>query len=272
MKRVLSLLLSLLLLLGCAPARQVARAYIRADKGTWSTHGQTAFGDMVLSYPDPDAVMATLDEALACVGTDGDARELVSVYETQLTAYNELVSATSLAYIRYCQDVTDGQRAAEYGRLNGALYSLQHRLAKLEKALMDRWGYHRERGTAYADSLDKLSRQDADRQRVLRDREDALCRRYEQLEAEFRLEYRGRTWTMAELMQDEDMGLQAFLGALDNRWRRTAALPPMRPANMRPSGERMRRSRPWSRPRPSSRCSCPCTSGCGNGARTIYAT
>ena len=165
MKRVLSLLLSLLLLLGCAPARQVARAYIRADKGTWSTHGQTAFGDMVLSYPDPDAVMATLDEALACVGTDGDARELVSVYETQLTAYNELVSATSLAYIRYCQDVTDGQRAAEYGRLNGALYSLQHRLAKLEKALMDRWGYHRERGTAYADSLDKLSRQDADRQR-----------------------------------------------------------------------------------------------------------
>ena len=215
MKRVLSLLLSLLLLLGCAPARQVARAYLRADGGTWYTHGQTAFGDMVLSYPDPDAVMATLDEALARVGTDGDARELVSVYETQLTAYNELVSATSLAYIRYCQDVTDGQRAAEYGRLNGALYSLQHRLAKLEKALMDRWGYHRERGTAYADSLDKLSRQDADQQRVLRDREDALCRRYEQLEAEYRLEYRGRTWTMAELMQDEDMGLQAFLGALE---------------------------------------------------------
>ena len=48
-----------------------------------------------------------------------------------------------------------------------------------------------------------------------REREDALCRQYERLSNEYKLTYRGRKWTMAELMDDEDMSLQEFLEALE---------------------------------------------------------
>ena len=216
MKRVLCLMLSILLpLCGCVPAKRVARSYLRVDRGRSFSHGQTAFGDMVLSYPDPDEVMKALGQALSQIGSASDARAYVNTYEKQLQAYNDLVSATSLAYVRYCQDVTDPQRAEEYGRLNGSLYVIQNRLARLEKALMDSWGYHRERGAAYADELDWLSRQNDEHLRTLRDREDALCRRYEQLDATYRLDYKGRTWSMAELMADEDLSLQSFLEAVE---------------------------------------------------------
>lgn len=215
MKRVLSLLLSVLLgICGCCPMSSVARSYLRTEHGVQSLHGHTAFGDMVMSYPDPDAVAATLDRALTDMAAADGPEGFISIYETQVKAYNELVSATSLAYVRYCQDVTDEQRKAEYGMLNGALYSIQYRLAKLEKELMERWGYHRERGAAYADALDRFSRQSAD-QAALRAREDELCRQYERLGTEYRLTYKGRTWSMAELMADEDLSLQSFLEALE---------------------------------------------------------
>ena len=65
MKRVLSLLLSILLILcGCSPAKRVARSYLRMDHPMDQQHGWTRFDDMVLSYPDPDAVIKTLDRAL----------------------------------------------------------------------------------------------------------------------------------------------------------------------------------------------------------------
>ncbi len=215
MKRILSLLLSLLLSVwGCVPMEPVARSYLRSGYGAGALHGQTAFADMVLTYPDPDGVAAALDRALEESESSAEPKELIIVYENQVQAYNALVSAASLAYVRYCQDVTDPQRAEEYGKLNSALYAIQNRLARLEKALMDRWGYHRERGAAYADELDRLSRHSADLQ-PLRDREDALCRQYERLGTEYRLTYKGRSWSMAELMADEDLTLQEFMEALE---------------------------------------------------------
>ena len=213
MKRVLSLLLSILLILcGCSPAKRVARSYLRMDHPMDQRHGWTRFDDMVLSYPDPDAVIKTLDRALGDLDRSSDPKTCISIYEDQAQAYSQLVGAASLAYVRYCQNVTDAQRATEYGRLNSSLYAIHIRLARLEKALMDRWGYHRERGPAYAEALDRISRQDDAALLALREREDELCRRYERLDAEFQVEYKGRTWTMAELMQDEDMTLQSFLG------------------------------------------------------------
>ena len=216
MKRVLSLLLCLLLpLMGCDQARAVAGSYARIDDGWRSAHGHTAFSDMVLSYPDPDEVMQALDAALEQAAEGGDERTLAEVYERELRAYNQLVSAVSLAYVRHCQDVTDEDRAKEYGRLNGALYAIQHGLNRLEKALMDRWGYHLERGAAYAESLERSSRQNGERLLRLREKEDDLCRRYERLDAEYRLDFRGRTWTVEELAADESLSLQEFLAALD---------------------------------------------------------
>ena len=156
-----------------------------------------------------------LDCALERIGFDHDPKEYVDIYESQARAYDELVSATSLAYVRYCQDISDKERAAEYGKLNSSLYPIQYRLARLEKELMDRWGYHQERGSAYAETLDRLRRQDASQIRMLRNREDDLCRRYEQLDSSYRLKFQGRTWSLAELMADEDLSLQSFLGALE---------------------------------------------------------
>ena len=135
MKRILSLILSILLLPGCVTAKRVARAYLRAESPGVRLHGQTAYGDMVLSYPDPDEVMQAVDEALAIAEAATDPQDLILVYESQMKAYNELVSAASLAYVRYCQDTTDPLRSAEYGKLNNALYAIQIRLAGLEKKL-----------------------------------------------------------------------------------------------------------------------------------------
>ena len=215
MKRFLSLLLSFLLVLsGCIPTQRVALSYLRVSGEGLARHGHTVFGDMVLRYPDPEMVVNALDMALDRIADDTDRRACEKIYEEQLAAYNELVSATSLAYVRYCQDVTDTMRASEYGRLNGALYAVRYRLSRLEKELMDRWGYHRDRGSAYLDELDRISHQNGTRMGALRDREDALCRQYEKLSNEYRLSYRGRTWSMAELMEDEEMSLQTFLEAL----------------------------------------------------------
>lgn len=218
MKRVLSLVLSILLLCGCSPVERVGRSFLRADTGHGQRHGQTAFDHMVLTYPDPDDVIAALDRALNGIEACADPGSFIITYEQQAKAYNEMVSAASLAYVRYCQDVEDADRAAEYGKLNSSLDAIQIRLARLEKKLMDRCGYHRERGTEYAESLDHIGQQNAETHRSLRSREDALCRRYERLNADHRVSYRGRTWTMTELMADESLSLQAFLEVLEQYW------------------------------------------------------
>ena len=216
MKRFLSLLLSLLLAFnGCIPVKTVARSYLRADQGRSARHGATAFRDMVLAYPDPEEVISALDKALDGIDSTEGPQACIAVYEAQLEAYDRLVSAASLAYVRYCQDVTDEQRAEEYGKLNSSLYPIQHRLASLEKALMERYGYHEDRGAAYAEALDRIRRQDELTIGSLRDREDELCRRYERLDAEFRVTYRGREWSMDDLLSDESLTLQEFLEALE---------------------------------------------------------
>ena len=158
MKRMLSLLLSLLLgLCGCGPVDMVARSYLRCDRPVQGSRGHTPFSDMILAYRDPDEVEAILDEALQNVTAADNEKGFIDIYEAQTRAYNDLVSATSLAYVRYCQDITDDQRKAEYTKLNSSLYAIQYRLAQLEKVLMDRWGYHRERGGDYADALDRMT-------------------------------------------------------------------------------------------------------------------
>ncbi len=169
----------------------------------------------MLSYPDPDMVKKDLDEALEKVGSYNDPKALINRYETNLDAYNELIGAASLAYVRYCQDITDTMREAEYSRLNSALFDIQHHLARLEKELMDQWGYHRELGTEYQYALDRFSRQNADSLHVLRQREDELSRRYERMDREYRLTYHGRTWTIQELTEDEELSFPDFLEALE---------------------------------------------------------
>ena len=216
MKRVLSLCMALLMAVsGCSPAYRVARSYLRADYGGRARRGETHFQDMVLSPPDPKAVTDALDEALEAVAVSDDPASFIPVYEEQLTAYNELVGAASLAYVRYCQDVTDPSRSAAYARLSSALYAVEHRLARLEEALMEGCGYHRERGAAYAEEVDRISRQDGQTFAALREREDDLCRRYARLDGDYRLTYGGRTWTLEELMEDADLSLHDFLEALD---------------------------------------------------------
>ena len=216
MKRVLCLLLPIsLLLYGCTPAARVGRSYLRADHGYHQRHGLITYDDMVLDYSDPAEVIKALDLALNTIDASADPDEYISIYEEQVQAYNDLVSAASLAYVRYCENVEDAVRAAEYAKLNSSLHAIHIRLARLEKKLMDRWGYHRERGTDYAESLDRFGRQNAETLRSLRAQEDELCRRYEQLNAGYRLSFRGKTWTMEELMADESLSLQAFLEALE---------------------------------------------------------
>ena len=101
MKRVLSLVLSILLLCGCGPAERVGRSYMRAEYIPGQRHGQTIFDDMVLTYPEPDAVIEALDRALKSIDASADPESFITTYEKQAKAYNDIVSAASLAYVRY---------------------------------------------------------------------------------------------------------------------------------------------------------------------------
>jgi len=216
MKRFLSLLMAgLLIFCGCTPMERVARSYLWAELSYDRYHGRTSYADMVLSYPNPDTILENLDRALEAIDTEADPEDYISIYESQAELYRELVSAASLSYVRYCQNVTDAERASEYGRLNSALHTIWIRLVRLEKKLMNTWGYHRELGTAYAEELERISRQDEGVLRTMQEQEDDLCRQYERLNAEFRVTHAGRTWTMAELAADEDMTLRDFLEVLD---------------------------------------------------------
>ena len=108
MKRVLCLLLSIsLLLYGCTPAERVGRSYLRADHGHHQRHGLITYDDMVLDYSDPAEVIKALDLALNTIDASADPDEYISIYEEQVQAYNDLVSAASLAYVRYCENVED---------------------------------------------------------------------------------------------------------------------------------------------------------------------
>jgi len=215
MKRFLCLVLSCLLLFnGCLPAREVARDYLQRDGGI-GDHGQTPFSDMVLSYPDPGELESQLQELLERASTSSDGRGMERAFSELSRAYGKLVSATSLAYVRHCQDGTNRESALEYDKLNRALYPLQAALLKIEKRLMDRFGFHKERGAAYAQRLDRSIGQDEPLLRSLRQKEDALCRRYELLDATYRLEYHDRTWTMEELLADETLPMASFIEALE---------------------------------------------------------
>ena len=210
MKRVVSILLALCLLLCCAPVEAVGRAYLRQPG---CVHGQTAFCHMALAYPDPEEVLSELDALIQA--EDRPEKERIEAFEGLRQAYGQLVGAASLAYVRYCQDVTNEERAAEYGKLNGALYAVQNRLIEAEQRLMDRYGYHRERGEAYRQSLELARKQSGPSMQALKAKEDELCQAYEQLTDTLSVEFEGRKWTFDSLMADESLPLSDFLAALE---------------------------------------------------------
>ena len=215
MKRCICLVLSILLLFsGCLPGREVAHVYLR-DRGSIVHHGQTPFSSMVLVHPDPQDLLDRSKKLLEKAAFSEDAPELEKEFANLARKYGELVSAASLAYVRHCQDVTDRDRAMEYGTLNGSLYPIQTVLLKTEKLLMDRFGFHRDRGAAYVEMLDRVAGQDTPLLQSLHRQEDDLCRQYEQLDTTYRLDFQGRTWSMEELMADETLSMSSFLEALE---------------------------------------------------------
>ena len=215
MKRCICLVLSLLLLFtGCLPGREVAHVYLR-DRGSTVHHGHTPFSSMVLVYLDPQDLLDRSQKLLEKAASSEDATELEKEFANLARKYGELVSAASLAYVRHCQDVTDRDRAMEYGTLNGSLYPIQTVLLKTEKLLMDRFGFHRDRGAAYVEMLDRVAGQDTPLLQSLHRQEDDLCRQYEQLDATYRLDFQGRSWSMEELMADETLSMSSFLEALE---------------------------------------------------------
>ena len=85
MKRIISLLLSLLLIVsGCCPAKTVARSYLKVPQERDALHGYTHFSDMVLQYSDPESVVNALDTALDRIGNDTDRKAFEKIYEEQL--------------------------------------------------------------------------------------------------------------------------------------------------------------------------------------------
>lgn len=221
MKRVISALLCLLLL-GCAPVRQAAKGYLRQEERQWSP--SVPFSKMDLSFLNPSAMLVTaqsLQQNLPSL----QKKEAVSAFEDLCSQYAALLSAVTLAHVRYCRNVMDQTAAADFQRLDKGATALQHALVKLEIELMDRFSYHAEAGEAYRQRLLEALSQSSPAMEALREQESALCRAYENLNATVTVEAHGRTWTYEQLMADESMSFGTFLSALDAyeaEWHRQA--------------------------------------------------
>ena len=87
------------------------------DPAKDTLHGYTAYADMILTYPDPDTVIRCIDQALEGVSNSSNQKACIRAYEAQVQAYNQLVSATSLAYVRYCQNMTDEKAYSIYQKI-----------------------------------------------------------------------------------------------------------------------------------------------------------
>lgn len=124
--RICALLLSIALLLaGCSMPD--------FDKILSGNNKIVAFSDMEYSRPDIDALISLQE---ACDGEFADADKLMErVYEFY-DAYNSFYTNSNLAYIHYCQDMTDSYWEAEYrfcsdnsAEVDAALDTLYYALA-----------------------------------------------------------------------------------------------------------------------------------------------
>ena len=228
MKRAFSLFLAALMLLsvGCGVAgfRTVAVSFVggiaaadtgRTDKG--SVHADLRFDEL----PDDDLnislEIARTEELLFRIerGELSGIRARDALTERE-NAYRDLCTAVSVAYVRYCLDVTDADRKAAYDAAAVQLEEWNGLLIEAERMLSDDPALK----AGYDDrSLKRLERAGSlyDPQiKPLLAHERELVGAYETAAASFTVSDGEREWTKDEILSDPSLGYEAFMQLYDD--------------------------------------------------------
>ncbi len=231
MKRIGSLLLGLLLLLsalGCGrfPIDAVAASYLgiavpaaRGSEAFEQPHTELGFAALSDDASSLDLELARTKELLFRIDLGelkGEAAQ--RALEQRIEAYRTLRTAASVAYVRYCFDVTDPARKDAYDSLSNGLNALGCLLLDTQFMLC--------RDPALSDVYDAETVERIDREHALHDlslqplkeREQALIGAYDALQT-LTVSVGGRTWTKEEILSDTSLDYASF-SALYRTYRR----------------------------------------------------
>ena len=186
MKRLLSLLLALLLLSGCAVRTPET---VRAD---------LSFGEMRDSGLDA-ALECARAKALLLRIERGEisVREAQTLLDAHREALERLSTDAALAYVRYCFDVTNAENRAAYDALYECVGTLRATLETAAQKLSE-GASKRERDDG-TDAIGPLLRQERE-----------LVGQYEGLSATLSVEYGGRRRTGDEILSDPTLSEEEF--------------------------------------------------------------
>lgn len=202
MKRFVSLLLAFFLLLwGCSKPPQTEPA----------AHTQLRFSELPDETPNVSLEIERVRELLFRIERgelSGSAAQ--EKLERRETAYRDIRSATALAYVRYCFDISNATRKAAYDLLKvqaETLYALlvkAHLLLAEDPALSDAYDAQTVAQLRRANAL-----YDPDLE-PLRSEERTLIGAYEAAREGFTIEAQGRRWTREQILSDPSLTYDSF--------------------------------------------------------------
>ena len=205
MKRILSLLLiviTLCVVLGCKQTVPIPESTFHTD---------LSFSDISLSGTDAALEIARAKELLFRIErgelTGKRAQEML---DARTDALNRLKTDTSLAYVRYCMDVTNEENRQAYDALSIQAETLACILVDAALLLSEDPSL---KDVYDAETVKALWREDGlsdDTVLPLFERERALVGEYEALSGKLTIEYKGKVWTGDEILSDPSVSAEDF--------------------------------------------------------------
>lgn len=126
--RILSLVMALCLLLaGCGKQNGILSGFFPQD--------QTTFSEMTYARPDMDNIQSVLASACVTAVNAADLQQVLDSIYAFYDVYNQFFTNYNLAYIHYCQDMTDIYWEAEYTLCSTYSAQLSAGLDELYRAL-----------------------------------------------------------------------------------------------------------------------------------------
>lgn len=132
-KCICILLALVVMLTGCDSFSQ----YLKNIASMAGIHTDTSFAEMTYTRPDVDSLLQVLEDSCSTAMEAEDLGDVINGIYAYYDAYDEFSTAYSLAYIHYCQDVTDSYWSGEYEFCEANYYRLDAGLEELYYTLAD---------------------------------------------------------------------------------------------------------------------------------------
>ncbi len=203
------ILVALCLLLGCSSMQSTFSkelyAYCSRPIPVETQRIEIPYAKMYFSDPDLKTLLLRADALQSRIETEEDAKALQAELDSLYEAFIHAETMGTLAYLHYCENVTDKSAkglyemlSADLDRLSEKLTDLSLQLAK-EPALRNRY----DKKTVARLETEALLYDESAQELFLQEQE--LVGRYEAMQAEFTIERDGKQWTMDALINDETL-------------------------------------------------------------------